>query len=197
MGKEPKIPSSALESYNHDISKGPIPELVLKCYEKGTSGLDKLLTEDGETIMFFWKYHNKLSGWESEFREGGPEGTIICRVKKGLSSSFVLSLPDGKEAEGVTTGHSIAREFVSPFSGTRYKWKNVGIPGQGANLALVDVGVPEEKTIVAAWDAYSKLGSGKNGTLRINRDRLDDLEIICATALAMQAIEYSRQGGLV
>ena len=47
-------------------------------------------------------------------------------MKKGLSSSFVLSLPDGKEAEGVTTGHSIAREFVSPFSGTKYKWKNVG-----------------------------------------------------------------------
>ncbi|GAA5964168.1 hypothetical protein JCM3765_005363 [Sporobolomyces pararoseus] len=196
MAKEP-VPSSVLESYNYDISKEPVPPLVLECFEKGLSGRDTILTEDGEAIMFLYKHHEKLTGWESELREGGPEGTLICRVKKRLASSFTLSLPDGKEAECTKTGKSIAREFVSPMTGTRMKWKNVGIPGQGSNLALVDLGTEEEKKIVAAWDAVSKLGSSKRGILRISREYLNDLEIICVTALAMNDIEYSRQGGLV
>jgi len=110
-------------------------------------------------LRFYYDHHGKFGGWEGELKAGGPEGPVVCRAKKGFSSSFKVNFPDGGETDCVKTGMmSVTHEFRSPSSGTPYKWKNVGklsflrnyrviadlssfahcsgIPGQGTELAV-------------------------------------------------------------
>ncbi|GAA5903313.1 uncharacterized protein JCM6883_002758 [Sporobolomyces salmoneus] len=193
MLKNP-IPPSALNSHQPQ-AQTPVPPLTLECHSQGFTGRDQVLVEEGsDTIMFYYDHHSGFGGWSSELKAGGPEGPIVCRAKKGWTSDFKVQLPDGREADCVKTGMmSVTHEFVSPTSGTRYKWKNVGIPGSGTELALADLTIPNEQRIVATWDERSTW-SRKNGILRLSRDYMHELEVVCTTSLAMYALERARQG---
>ncbi|GAA5877959.1 hypothetical protein JCM16303_002793 [Sporobolomyces ruberrimus] len=189
MLKNP-IPSHAMNSQHHP----GVPPLTLECHEQGFTGRDQILTEDGTTIMFYYDHHTGFGGWNGELKAGGPEGPVVCGAKKGFTSSFKVQLRDGREFDCARTGMmSVKHEFTSPISGTPYKWKNVGFPGQGTELALTDLSDPSGQKMVATWDTRVTW-SRKNGILVINRDYMHELEIICTTCLAMYAIERSRQG---
>ncbi|GAA5980636.1 hypothetical protein JCM5350_003572 [Sporobolomyces pararoseus] len=183
MLKNP-IPAAAL-NYHSAQDSAPIPPLTLECHSQGFTGRDQILTEDGTTIMFYYDHHSNFGGWDAELKAGGPAGPVVCRASKGFSSSFKVNFPDGTQAECVSTGlMSVTHEFRSPSTGTHYKWKNVGIPGSGTELALADLTVPGEQKIIATWDTRYSF-SGKNGILRISREYMNELELICTTCLAM------------
>lgn len=75
---------------------------------------------------FYYSHHSNVFAWDAELRSGGPQGRVVCRASKGFSSSFKVSLADGRGCDCVSTGVMAAtHEFKSP-SGTPYKWKNVG-----------------------------------------------------------------------
>lgn len=196
MLKNP-IPASTLNSHDRQEFGGqnlsPIPPLTLECHSQGFTGRDQILTEDGTHIMFYYDHHSSGFGWDAELKAGGPQGPIVCRASKGFSSDFKVELPDRRQTECVKTGlMSVTHEFVSPTSGTSYKWKNVGMPGGGTELALADLSVPGQQKICATWDTRVTF-SRKNGILRISRDYMHELEIICTTCLAMYALERARR----
>ncbi|GAA5964167.1 hypothetical protein JCM3765_005362 [Sporobolomyces pararoseus] len=191
MLKNP-IPASALNSHNPQYPQ-PIPPLTLECHSQGFTGRDQVLTEDGTTIMFYYDHHSSFGGWDAELKAGGPAGPIVCRASKGFSSSFKVNFPDGRQTDCVKTGlMSVTHEFRSPSTNTPYKWKNVGIPGSGTELALADLTVPGEQKIIATWDTRCTW-SRKNGILRVSRDYMHELELICTTCLGMFAIERARR----
>ncbi|GAA6007549.1 hypothetical protein JCM11491_004203 [Sporobolomyces phaffii] len=184
MLKNP-IPASTLNSRHHPAEQQPVPPLTLECHSQGFTGRDQILTEDGTTIMFYYDHSTSFPGWHGKLKAGGPEGPVVCRAKKGFSSSFKLALGDGPEFDCVRTGvMSVTHTFTSPVSGTPYKWKNVGFPGGGTELALADLTVPNEQRIVATWDTRVTW-SRKNGILRVSRDYMHELEIVATSCLAM------------
>ncbi|GAA5842692.1 hypothetical protein JCM3766R1_005754 [Sporobolomyces carnicolor] len=191
MTKNP-IPASALVSQSPETGAS-IPPLTLEIHSQGFTGKDQLVVEEGTTTtLFYYSHHSNVFAWDAELKSGGPQGRVVCRASKGFSSSFKVSLADGRGCDCVSTGVMAAtHEFKSP-SGTPYKWKNVGHVGDGAELALTDLTVPGKQKMVATWHTKNGL-SRKRGILRISRDYMHELDIICTTALGMHALERARR----
>ncbi|GAA6060810.1 hypothetical protein JCM10212_000583 [Sporobolomyces blumeae] len=189
MGHSPEKESLG---WQHDGAL--VPPLELTTHSQGWSATDQIVTDDNEHMMFHWNHHSRFFAWHAELKAGGPDGPLVARVEKpAMSSSFTVFSPDGAEVFCEKRSvMAVTHHFTSPVSNTPYKWKNVGFPGSGHELALVDLTVPGEQKIVATW--RSKLGwSSKSGKLRLSRGYLHELELVLSTALAMAAIDRTNR----
>ncbi|KAI5477548.1 hypothetical protein MNV49_006136 [Pseudohyphozyma bogoriensis] len=158
----------------------------------GVFSKDDVVTaaSDRNTALYYLDFpHTWRSSWNLTLHRGAKEGPVLCTLNKGsygfTRDDIEIAFPNGwKTVLAKKSLVSKAHEFVGVDNVTTFKWKSDGMLSSSLNCIDNSTGF-----IAATWT--KSYGFGKDGSLLVSPTYNHMLDVIVATALAME--EWQRE----
>ncbi|POY73037.1 hypothetical protein BMF94_3875 [Rhodotorula taiwanensis] len=169
--------------------------ITFHVYKEGSFfGRDDIITgPDKQQMQYYLRFpDNWPSGrWNLSLRRGGAEGPEVCQIIKGgsWSNSFKL-IWDGGAVTPVQQLGSFRMRYEFRASQEVYCWKSDSWVTSDYHFSLhksSELELPrEQRTLIAHWRTSN--GFSKDGCLEIHPEYSHEVELILATALAVQGM---------